>query len=280
MLNKKTGEEQINQIKHLINFDKKINENNSNLNSIIVEFSKKAANGKTYGIIRECNRFYIKEAPEKNTEVLAEDFDYIGGFNNKKENEFTSYTKAYNKLNLKLMSINETVENEKKVITEQPKQESEWTDELTESMRNDIERFKTIFNNASKILNESSGFGEIPSQHTDPEKPSVKNTEETNTPYTVNPSKVKESKPKLNLGNYTKPKKVSRMQNYEDSISEDVLHDFGKHPRYGKEPMTTGGTKDKTSNLSYGRKIGKGKPYDKLVDTLTEEIMSLLKKKV
>ena len=54
----------------------------------------KAADGKTFGIIHECNKFYIKVAPKKDTKGLAEEYDYIGGWNNRKENEFNSYALA------------------------------------------------------------------------------------------------------------------------------------------------------------------------------------------
>ena len=68
---------ELDRMKSLINYGKV--EENTQSGAIIprVEYSQKAADGKTYGIIRECNKFYIKVAPKKDTEVLAEDFDYI-----------------------------------------------------------------------------------------------------------------------------------------------------------------------------------------------------------
>jgi hypothetical protein len=79
-------ENEIKTMQRLINYgtDKTVNE--SKTSSPVVEYQANAADGKTYGIIRECNKFYIKVAPQKDTKVLAEDFDYIGGFNNKKFN--------------------------------------------------------------------------------------------------------------------------------------------------------------------------------------------------
>lgn len=183
MIRKQTAEEQIATMRHLIDFGKNVNEEKQS--KPIVEFKRKAANGKTYGIIRESTKYYIMEAPQKNTEVLAEDFDYIGGFNNRKENEYSSYAKASNALDLKIMSINEAASKQNKVIIEQPTVKAEWEDKITESMRNEINRFKTITENVSKIMKEDKGHGEIPSEHTLPEAPAKNPSDEkVNAPFT------------------------------------------------------------------------------------------------
>lgn len=184
MIRKQSAEEQIATMQHLINFG--VNENSSKASKPIVEFKRKAANGKTYGIIRESTKYYIMEAPQKDTEVLAEDFDYIGGFNNRKENEYSSYSKASNALDLKIMSINETVNKKDRVIIEAPTIKADWEDNITESMRKEIDRFKTITNNVAKILKEDKqSWGEIPSEHTLPEAPAKNPSDEkVNAPFT------------------------------------------------------------------------------------------------
>ena len=182
MIRKQSPEEQVAKMQHLIKYG--VNEDASKASKPIVEFQKKAANGKTYGIIRESTKYYIMEAPEKNTQVLAEDFSYIGGFNNRKQNEYPSYVKASNALDLKLMAINEAVSNNDKVVISEPIVKGEWTDKLTESMREDINRFKEITSNVSKILHEDKGFGSIPTEHTLPETPiSHPSDEKKNAPY-------------------------------------------------------------------------------------------------
>lgn len=182
MIRKQSAEEQIATMQRLINFG--MNENASKASKPIVEFKRKAANGKTYGIVRESTKYYIMEAPQKDTEILAEDFDYIGGFNNRKENEYSSYSKAANALDLKIMSINETVNKENRVIIEAPVIKAEWEDKLTESMRSEIDRFKTITSNVAKILKEDKGVGEIPSSHL-PEAPAKNPSDDkVNAPYT------------------------------------------------------------------------------------------------
>lgn len=183
MIRKQSAEEQIATMKHLINFG--VNENTTKSSKPIVEFKKKAANGKTYGIIRESTKYYIMEAPQKDTEVLAEDFDYIGGFNNRKENEYSSYSKASNALDLKIMAINETVNKKDRVIVEAPRVKADWENSITESMRKEIDRFNTITKNVAKILKEDKGHGEVPSEHTLPEAPAKNPSDEkVNAPYT------------------------------------------------------------------------------------------------
>ena len=74
-------------------------------------------------------------------------------------------------------------------------------------------------------------------------------------------------------------------------LNETALHDWGKHPRYGEQAMTTppdvdvkAGTADKDWNDDsakgsecYGKKIGNGKPFDKQVDMLTDAVMVVIK---
>lgn len=183
MIRKQSPEEQIATMQRLINFG--VNENKTQSSKPVLEFKKKAANGKTYGIIRESTKYYLMEAPQKDTEVLAEDFDYIGGFNNRKEHEYTSYSKASNALDLTLMSINESVNKEKRVIVETPTVKAEWEDKITESMRKEIDRFKTITENVAKILKEDKGAGEVPSAHTLLEAPATHPSDEkVNAPFT------------------------------------------------------------------------------------------------
>lgn len=181
MYKKLSAEEQVAKMQHLINFGK-VEESKGS--APIVEFKKKAANGKTYGIIRESTKYYIMEAPQKDTEVLAEDFSYIGGFNNRKENEYSSYSKASNALDLKIMSINETVAKKDRVAIETPKVTAEWEDRLTEGMRKEIDRFKSITSNVEYILKEDK-HGGVPSEHTLPEAPATHPSDKkVNTPFT------------------------------------------------------------------------------------------------
>ena len=75
-------DEQLDRMKTLMSYG--VNEATARESQSVVEYKTEGADGKTYGIIREGQKFYIKAAPKKDTEVIAEDFDYIGGFMNKK----------------------------------------------------------------------------------------------------------------------------------------------------------------------------------------------------
>lgn len=82
-------------------------------------------------------------------------------------------------------------------------------------------------------------------------------------------------------------------------VKEEVtkLNAWGKHPKYGKEPMTTPenpngdgkmvGTASKDWNDAsakgsqrYGQKIGNSAPFDKVVDVLTDSVMKMLKEQM
>ncbi|MBP5455577.1 MAG: hypothetical protein J6Y37_03695 [Paludibacteraceae bacterium] len=153
--------------------------------STVLEYHTKGADGKTYGIVREGHKFYIKVAPEKDTQVLAEDYQYIGGINNKKANEFLTYTVASKQLDMKLSSIREAVRGKALIETATRKDEtpsSEWQINETKEMRREINRFNEIVGNVSSILNESDGFT---MNHTLPEAPaSNPSAKKVNSPFT------------------------------------------------------------------------------------------------
>lgn len=159
-----------------------VNENTPKSSVPRVEYSIKAADGKTYGIVNEGTKFYIKVAPPKDTEILNEDFDYIGGEMNKKQNEYKSYNAASKNLELKLMQINES-HKENKVCVETFKSEpaAEWQINETKEMRSAINRMNQISRNMGYILTE----GSIPSEHTLPEAPAKNPSQDkVNAPFT------------------------------------------------------------------------------------------------
>lgn len=121
-----------------------------------VEYHMQAADGKTYGIIREGSKFYIKCAHPKDTEILAEDYDYIGGISNKKRYEYNSYAMASKQFDLKMMSINESVNKNTEPIKEQysKQEQSDWCINETKEMRAEINRFNQILTNVDNIKNQ------------------------------------------------------------------------------------------------------------------------------
>ena len=144
------------RMKELYTYGRELNEDKTPTNYTI-EYKAQAADGNTYGIIRECSKYYIKKA-RKGKEGLAEAYDYLGGFNNKKNYEYSSYAKALKNFELKMASINEAVEGDVIISTLDPFKKEDFLVEATDAMRQEIARQKQIMFNAAQIMNESSDF--------------------------------------------------------------------------------------------------------------------------
>jgi hypothetical protein len=71
-----------------------------------VELTKIGPDGNVYAIVRENHEYYIKTTTKK-TNLVTEDFSYIGGLMNKKSEAYPTYAKAIKQLNLKFNSLNE-----------------------------------------------------------------------------------------------------------------------------------------------------------------------------
>lgn len=79
---------------------------NENLSNSVVELTKVGPDGHVYAIVRENHRYYIKTT-DKATDILAEDFKYMGGLQNKSSESYPSYAKAIKHLNIKFNSLAE-----------------------------------------------------------------------------------------------------------------------------------------------------------------------------
>lgn len=145
------------RMKDLYTYGKELNE--SNKTSVhTLEHSAKAADGVTYGIIRECNKYYIKSAA-KGKETVAESYDYLGGICNKKNYEYTSYSNALKNFELKMASINEACDSKVNISTLDPFKKEEFIIECTDKMKNEIARQRQIMYNAAMLMNESTEIG-------------------------------------------------------------------------------------------------------------------------
>lgn len=74
----------------------------------VIELTKIGPDGKAYAIVRENHEYYIKIA-DKTTNLVGEDFKYIGGLKNKKSEVYTSYSKAVKRLGFKFNSLAESL---------------------------------------------------------------------------------------------------------------------------------------------------------------------------
>lgn len=155
----KSFDNEVNKMKRLMTYGLTEDTGNPNIMSV-VEYQERGADGKTYGIVREGRDYYLKVAPKKDTKVLAEDFDYIGGFMNKGRCKFTSYNTASKHLGMQLSSINEAYKEEKTPLVESTS--SEWQIQETKEMRAELDRFNQLCNNVEKIITEGSGAVSVP----------------------------------------------------------------------------------------------------------------------
>ena len=87
---------------------------NEGVNPSVVEITKEGPDGKIYAIVRENHEYYIK-VTEKSNNLVSENFNYIGGLQNKKDKAYPSYAKAIKMLNLKFISINESLAQNGKI---------------------------------------------------------------------------------------------------------------------------------------------------------------------
>ena len=145
-------DDQINRMRELCTYGR-IDEDEKIVNRSI-EHKETAADGVTYGIIRECSKFYIESCP-KGKENLVEAYDYLGGFNNRKDYEYTSYPMALKQFRIKMDSINESAHAETDTDVIEAQNQQLMTEGGTK-MQQEIARMKQIMRNAAIVMNESS----------------------------------------------------------------------------------------------------------------------------
>jgi hypothetical protein len=73
-----------------------------------LELIKKGPNGIVYGIVRENHDYFIKTSNKPYGKFLSEDFQYIGGLQNKGTEKYHSYAEALKHLNIKFDMLNES----------------------------------------------------------------------------------------------------------------------------------------------------------------------------
>lgn len=147
---------QLQRMKSLMTYGA-VNENKKQVNGSM-EYHALGADGKAYGIIRENQKFYIKTADAKN-EMVVEAYDYIGGFNNKKQYEYNMLSDAKKNFDMKLMVIKESHTPKANAPLSQFELKGEEMSVCGKGMMNEIARCRQIMNNAAAIMNESSAIG-------------------------------------------------------------------------------------------------------------------------
>lgn len=219
--------DQLSRMKALMTYGS-VNENAKPISSYNIEYKAKAADGKYYGIIRENSKYFVKVAtPGK--EMIAEDYQYIGGITNKANYEYNSYANALKQFELKLGSINEAYDEDRKVNVEalDPYKKEDLVIEGTEKMKNEIARQRQIMRNACVIMNEATEIGSTPFK-TQPEA-EHDNSGDKDYPFT------KEGKPEADRGAIKfdggDPEKHSATFGPDSNDVEDYDLDGGKKPK-------------------------------------------------
>ena len=154
--------DQLARMKALIKYGT-VNEDAKPISTYSLEHKALAADGKYYGIVRENSKYFVKvAAPGK--ETIAEAYQYIGGITNKSNYEYNSYTNALKQFELKLGSINEAYDENRRVVTESldPFKKEDVLIEGTDKMKNELARQRQIMRNASVIMNEATEIGSTP----------------------------------------------------------------------------------------------------------------------
>lgn len=169
-MNKVNINDEISRAKALMNYGLHTESKNTPYASI--EFQKLGADGKVYGIIREGSKYYIKSAPNKKN-LVREDFEYIGGFRNRKDNEYSSFANAEKQFDLKMMSLKESYSNGKNIVVESwnPDKKENLSVEATDKMKKEILRERQIMHNAAMISEKK----EISSDIANTQKNNIKN---------------------------------------------------------------------------------------------------------
>lgn len=221
-----------------------LNEGKKNTPFASVEYMKEASDGNVYGIIREGAKFYIKVAPKK-AEVLREDFQYIGGFRNRKDNEYSSFANAQKQFDLKMMSIKEAYSNGKNIVIESwnPDKKEELTIESTDKMRREILRERQIMRNATLISEKKECSASDPFC-VDVTPKTMKDTEGNDDPEKNN--QKDEFDPEMT---HEEPKKGQKLEPKAEKMNEAEVLGWNDNKDY--------------LDTSHGTEVGDSAPFDK-----------------
>lgn len=247
--------QQLNEMKRLMNYGMNTNSQTNNSNSI-VEYSQLGADGKTYGILKEGNKYYIKVAPKKHTKILTEDFDYLGGFLNRKP--YDSYTKASHALNLQLISVNEAAGNKSPVQSQFNLNESaEWETLKTKEVREELDRFNQLTSNVNNILSENIHY-----------------INENDKTYCEKPTKAPNKKP--GEGGQQQPLGIKQ----KDWTSDDSkVNPENAYNRYGVKGGNPSGSKYDAAHGINDIDMTQGNPYQEKSKTSKEQGKNIFENK-
>jgi hypothetical protein len=117
--------------------------NEENGLSTLVDY-KRSDDGAAFGIIKENHKYFIKRSPNSSDKLVAEDFAYIGGLENKNEYSYPSLAEASKNREFYIKSINEslTYKEETTLNEGQEKKEEKFEGDVNAYLRNRINESK------------------------------------------------------------------------------------------------------------------------------------------
>ena len=242
-----------------------------------IEYTINTADGKTYGIIRENNMYYIKTTTPDKADI-KESYEYIGGHNYRNEHGYKSFNEATKHLELEVMCINESMGKHEDVsVVLNPNKGKEDLKTLTEAARTELDRMHQIFENSFK----SSGKVGYKNPFKDAESKgtaSAENTEKNNAPFEDKAEATLDKDPKFNGtvdGATPDNKKVT-----DSTVNSDLQSDKMKTANSGSEKdnkavhddLEGEGVADKTPKGAKAVKMNEGimeEPLDEPLDEPT-----------
>lgn len=222
-----------------------------------IENSHVAADGKTYAIIREGAKFFIKETTKKNP--LKEDFDYVGGFRNRKHYEYKSFADAQKNFDFKMRSIREARANDNIVIESwNPDKQVMLAEENVKQVRSEINRQREIMTRLGMISEKKNFEGNAEGKAKDV----------TGKDAAAQKKNIKSEKPKMGDA-----KKADDFWTPVDASTTQKINN-GCCPKCGNKPCTCKSLKESDNvlgwnddedylDMSNGTEIGDGAPFEK-----------------
>lgn len=249
MANKVNNDDMLQRMKSLMTYG--INESKQPAYSSI-EYSKVGADGKLYGIVREGTKFYIKEAKDAKGSLVGDNFDYIGGFRNRKANCFESFAAASRYFDEKMINLNESLDKAQEATIAETyiNEKNEVIAEQTEKMQKEIARQRQIMQNVQNI-NESKAcscepvVGKGVDKNSKSPKCDAKDCEEEIKDYNGKPIKAKGG----NL--FTEPAKTAKNESKE---AKKALNE-------GETPLCSRENPD-YMDTTHGTEIGSSAPFE------------------
>lgn len=105
---KPTGLKGGDKIQRIQNLMDKLSPLNESVTNSSLEHVKYGPDGITYAIVRENHTYFIKTSEKRTSKLVSEDFEYVGGLQNKMNESYRSYEEALKHLNMKFRDLNES----------------------------------------------------------------------------------------------------------------------------------------------------------------------------